>query len=56
MKNKNKENKKKLKNHLFSPYTDRCIYCDISAQNDSTENKPCEVATQEQINEAPDFD
>jgi len=27
--------------HVFSPQTDRCIYCNISAEDDLLENQPC---------------
>jgi hypothetical protein len=27
--------------HVFSPHTDRCIYCGKSAQDDAVENTEC---------------
>ena len=30
------------KNHLFSRYTDQCVYCGKSAADDCIENTPCE--------------
>jgi hypothetical protein len=31
----------KPRTHLFSPYTDLCIYCGNSAQDNAIENTPC---------------
>ena len=27
--------------HLFSPHTQRCLYCNIHAEEDAVENQPC---------------
>jgi hypothetical protein len=32
---------------LFSPHTDRCVYCGQSAQDDAIENTPCRNDQQE---------
>jgi len=37
----------KTREHLFSPHTDRCVYCGQSAQDDAIENTPCRNDQQE---------
>jgi len=32
---------KQLREHLFSPHTDQCVYCGQSAKDDAIENTPC---------------
>lgn len=41
-----------LKQHVFNKKTDRCLYCETTAEDDAVANLPCEDAHAS----APDFE